>query len=66
MKFKCVDNTGYVGFLTIGKIYEGYLDKINVLHNLSNDRGGTKDVYYYWENLFTIYLREDNLYKIFI
>jgi len=50
----CVDNTGYDGFLTLHKWYKGelshsYLPTLEIdtyfYSNLSNDRGGNKDVY---------------------
>jgi len=50
----CVDNTGFEGFLTLYKWYKGelshsYLPTLNIdnyfYSNLSNDRGGNKDVY---------------------
>ena len=45
----CIDNTGYEGFLTIGKKYKaiGRLRKVEGLYyfGLHNDRLGTKDSY---------------------
>ena len=45
----CVDNTGYEGFLTIGKNYTaiGRIRKVEGLYyfGLHNDRLGTKDYY---------------------
>lgn len=68
-KLICINNNGYEGFLTVGKIYYGLEwesgdEREICYHSINNDRSGNKD--YYKKELFvTIDVYRDNILKEF-